>query len=38
MEAIDVIRWKDIIESLEMALDRVEDMAHIVTTIVVKQA
>lgn len=38
MEAIDVIRWKDIIESMEAALDRVEVMAHIVTTIVVKQA
>lgn len=38
MEAIDVIRWKDIIESMETALDRVEIMAHIVTTIVVKQA
>lgn len=38
MDAIDVIRWKDIIESMEAALDRVEDMTNIVTTIVVKQA
>ena len=38
MEAIDVVRWKDVIESMETALDRVEDMTNIVTTIVVKQA
>ena len=37
MGLIDVIRWKDIIESLE-AFDRIEDMTNIVTTIVVKQA
>jgi uncharacterized protein Yka (UPF0111/DUF47 family) len=36
--AIDVIRWKDIVESLEAVLDRIEDMTNIVTTIVVKQA
>ncbi len=38
MEPLDVIRWKDVIESLEAVFDRVEDMANIVTTIVVKQA
>jgi hypothetical protein len=38
MEAVDVIRWKDIVESLEAVLDRIEDMTNIVTTIVVKQA
>lgn len=38
MEPLDVIRWKDISASLEDILDRVEDMVHIVTTIVVKQA
>jgi predicted phosphate transport protein (TIGR00153 family) len=38
MGAIDVIRWKDIVESLEAVLDRIEDMTNIVTTIVVKQA
>jgi hypothetical protein len=38
MEPVDVIRWKDIIESLEAVLDRVEDMTNIVTTVVVKQA
>jgi uncharacterized protein Yka (UPF0111/DUF47 family) len=38
MEPLDVIRWKDISASMEAALDRVEDMANIVTTIVVKQA
>ncbi len=36
--AIDVIRWKDIVESLEAVQDRIEDMTNIVTTIVVKQA
>lgn len=38
MQPFDVIRWKDIVESLEAVLDRVEDMTKIVTTIVVKQA
>ncbi len=38
MEPVDMIRWKDIIESLEAVLDRVEDMTNIVTTVVVKQA
>ena len=38
MGAVDVIRWKDIVESLEAVFDRIEDMANIVTTIVVKQA
>jgi predicted phosphate transport protein (TIGR00153 family) len=38
MGPIDVIRWKDIVESLEAVLDRIEDMTNIVTTIVVKQA
>jgi predicted phosphate transport protein (TIGR00153 family) len=38
MEPVDVIRWKDIIESLEAVLDRVEDVTNIITTVVVKQA
>ena len=38
MEPVDMIRWKDIIESLEAVFDQVEDMTNIVTTIVVKQA
>jgi len=38
MGPVDMIRWKDIIESLEAVFDRVEDMTNIVTTIVVKQA
>ncbi len=38
MEPVDVIRWKDIVESLEAVFDRIEDMTNIVTTIVVKQA
>jgi hypothetical protein len=38
MQPLDVIRWKDIVESLEAVLDRVEDTTNIVTTIVVKHA
>lgn len=38
MGPVDMIRWKDIIESLEAVFDRVEDMTNIVTTVVVKQA
>jgi predicted phosphate transport protein (TIGR00153 family) len=38
MGPVDVIRWKDIIESLEAVLDRVEDVTNIITTVVVKQA
>ncbi len=38
MQPLDVIRWKDIVESLEAVFDRIEDMTNIVTTIVVKQA
>jgi predicted phosphate transport protein (TIGR00153 family) len=38
MGPVDMIRWKDIIESLEAVFDRIEDMTNIVTTIVVKQA
>lgn len=38
MEPVDVIRWKDIIESLEAVLNRIEDVTNIVTTVVVKQA
>jgi predicted phosphate transport protein (TIGR00153 family) len=38
MGPIDVIRWKDIVASLETEQDPIEDMTNIVTTIVVKQA
>ena len=38
MQPLDVIRWKDVVESLEAVFDRIEDMTNIVTTIVVKQA
>jgi predicted phosphate transport protein (TIGR00153 family) len=38
MDPVDMIRWKDIIESMEAVFNRIEDMANIVTTIVVKQA
>ena len=38
MEAIDLIRWKDIVASLEAVSDRIEDITKLVTTVVVKQA
>lgn len=38
MRTLDVIRWKDIVESMEAVFDRIEDMTNIVTTVVVKQA
>lgn len=38
MDPVDLIRWKDIVESLEAVFDRVEDTTNIVTTVVVKQA
>jgi predicted phosphate transport protein (TIGR00153 family) len=38
MDPVDVIRWKDVIESLEAVLNRIEDVTNIVTTVVVKQA
>jgi len=37
-ETLEVLKWKDIIESMEAAIDRVEDVADIVGSIVVKYA
>ncbi|MGE0308879.1 MAG: DUF47 domain-containing protein [Acidimicrobiia bacterium] len=37
-ETLDVIRWKDITESMEAALDHVEDVAYAVNSILVKHA
>jgi len=36
--AMDVIKFKDIIESIEQAIDRLEDVANTVETIVLKQS
>ena len=37
-EPLEVLKWKDIIESMEAAIDRVEDVADIVGSIVVEYA
>lgn len=38
MDAIDVIKWKEIYEFLENTLDACEDVANIVEGIVMKHA
>src|SRR5680860_435468 len=35
--AMDVLKYKDIIEEIEQAIDRLEDVANIVESIVLKQ-
>ncbi|MCU1448833.1 MAG: phosphate transport regulator [Acidimicrobiales bacterium] len=37
-EAIEVLKWKDIIEAMEAALNTVEDIANVVESIVLKHA
>jgi hypothetical protein len=37
-EALDVLRWKDVIESMEGALNTLEDISDIVESIVLKHA
>jgi uncharacterized protein len=36
--ALDVIKWKEVYETLEQAIDKCEDVAHTLETILVKQA
>ena len=36
-KAMDVLKWKDIIENIEQAIDRLEDVANTVESIVLKQ-
>ena len=36
-KAMDVLKYKDIIEEIEQAIDRLEDVANIVESIVLKQ-
>ena len=36
-EAMDVLKWKDIIEEIESAIDRLEDVANTIEGIVLKQ-
>lgn len=35
--AIDVLKWKDLIEEIESAIDRLEDVANTIESIVLKQ-
>ena len=37
-DALDVLRWKDIIEAMELALNTVEDVSNVVESIVLKHA
>ena len=37
-EAIDVLKWKDIIEAMEAAVNTVEDISNVVESIVLKHA
>jgi uncharacterized protein len=37
-DALDVLRWKDIIEAMEAALNRIEDVSNVVESIVLKHA
>ena len=34
----DILRWKDVVESLEESVNQVEDISNIVETIVLKHA
>jgi len=36
-DPVEIIKWKDIYEKLEFAIDRCEDVANIVEMLVVKQ-
>ncbi len=38
MDPLEIIKWKDIYESLENAIDRCEDIANIIEGIVLKNA
>jgi predicted phosphate transport protein (TIGR00153 family) len=37
-DALDVLRWKDIIEAMELALNTIEDVSNVVESIVLKHA
>jgi uncharacterized protein Yka (UPF0111/DUF47 family) len=37
-EALDVLRWKDIVEAMEAALNTLEDVSNVVESIVLKHA
>jgi predicted phosphate transport protein (TIGR00153 family) len=37
-EALDVLRWKDVVEAMEAALNTIEDISNVVESIVLKHA
>jgi uncharacterized protein Yka (UPF0111/DUF47 family) len=37
-DALEVLRWKDIVEAMEAALNTIEDISNIVESIVLKHA
>ena len=37
-EALDVLKWKDIVEAMEVAINTVEDVSNVIESIVVKHA
>jgi uncharacterized protein Yka (UPF0111/DUF47 family) len=37
-DAIDVVRWKDIVEAMEAALNTLEDVSNVIESIVLKHA
>jgi len=37
-EALDVLRWKDIVEAMELAINTLEDVSNVVESIILKHA
>jgi predicted phosphate transport protein (TIGR00153 family) len=37
-DALDVLRWKDIVEAMELALNTIEDVSNVIESIVLKHA
>jgi len=37
-DALDVLRWKDIVEAMELALNTIEDVSNVVESIILKHA
>ena len=37
-EALDVLRWKDIVEAMEAAVNTLEDVSNVIESIVLKHA
>jgi uncharacterized protein Yka (UPF0111/DUF47 family) len=37
-DALDVLRWKDIVEAMELALNTIEDVSNVIESIILKHA